>query len=59
LGKSILVEVDPYMASFCTFWQSAFSVTLHYLLWLEVGKVHVMAFCLTMCMLRYVYTTGA
>ena len=27
LGKCFLVEVHPYMACFCTFWQSAFSVT--------------------------------
>ena len=27
LGKCFLVEVHPYMTCFCTFWQSAFSVT--------------------------------
>ena len=27
LGKCFLVEVHPYMSCFCTFWQSAFSVT--------------------------------
>ncbi len=27
LGKCFLVEVHPYITCFCTFWQSAFSVT--------------------------------
>ena len=27
LGQCFLVEVHPYMTCFCTFWQSAFSVT--------------------------------
>ena len=27
LGKCFLVEIHPYMTCFCTFWQSAFSVT--------------------------------
>ena len=27
LGQCFLVEVHPYMICFCTFWQSAFSVT--------------------------------
>ena len=27
LGKCFLVDVHPYIAYFCTFWQSAFSVT--------------------------------